>query len=99
MKSDDDVVDGAPKKVGPAALVAGDANENGAAADVAVCVPKPPKMGAAVEVVPVGAPKILVAVDVGAATPKPVNAGVLVAAPKTGAAALVAAPNILVPAC
>ncbi len=84
---------GAPNRVG-AVLVPVFVKENGVEVVVAVCVPKPPKVGA-VDVA--GAPNILVVVDVGATEPKPVNAGVLVAAPNIGAAVLVVVPNIFVP--
>jgi hypothetical protein len=99
LNIDDVAAFGAPKMVDPPTLAAGDANENGAAAEVAVCAPKPPNIGAAVDVVAAGAPKMLVAVEAGAVAPKPVNAGVLVAAPNMGAAVLVVAPNIFVAAC
>jgi hypothetical protein len=85
---------GAPNRVDPA-LVPVVENENGVAVDVAVCVPKPPKIGAVVAVEVAGVPKIF-AVDVGATVPKPVNAGVAVVAPNIGAAVLVVVPNIFV---
>ncbi len=99
MKIDEVAVDGAvePNKLG-ALLVPVVENENGDAVEVAVCAPKPPKIGAVEAVEVAGAPNILV-VDVGAVVPKPVNAGVAVVAPNIGAAELVAVPNIFVVGC
>lgn len=87
------VVPVVPKRLGVVLVVL---NENGDAVDVAGWVPKPPNIGAAVDVVAAGVPKIFVAVDEVAGVPKPVNAGVVVAAPNTGAAVLVLVPKIFV---
>ena len=72
------------------------AKENGELVGAAVCVPKPPNIGAAVAVEVAGAPKIFVAVDVAGLEPKPVKAGVVVAPPNIGAAVFVVLPNKLV---
>lgn len=72
------------------------AKENGELVGAAVCMPKPPNIGAVVAVDVAGAPKIFVAVDVAGLEPKPVKAGVVVAPPNMGAAVFVVPPNKLV---
>ena len=98
LKSDevDDVGAVEPNRFGVGFV---EGNENGDAVEVAVCVPKPPNIGAVLVDDAVGAPNIFVVVDDAAGTPKPVNAGVVVPPPNAGAAVLVVVPNIFVVPC